>query len=259
MNTEKNNEDLKQSSIIYLQYLWRKKFKLLTTHHIIEHLLSLGLTHEYIESINFESIVVFLREPKIVSASKACLLRIHKLCILRHGSSNILENINVRTFLASLMIVYHPTNIFEEINTLENSLFESSKKMLTNFQNICNIIHLSANHSFKDVPYEMSKDFMTMVFEYMKCFNEWKKPDAIKLVSRIKDALIALYNAKEQLPYNELNSSNFEIELNLQIEKLRNKLSDIAGLETLSQFDEEINSSVMLTQFDKQLNSRINK
>lgn len=235
MNTKNNNDDLKQSSIIYIQYLWRKKFKLLTTHHIIEHLLSLGLTHEYIESIKFESIVVFLREPNIVVASKACLQRIYKLCILQHGSSNILENINVRMFLASLMIVYHPTHVFEEINTLEKSLFESSKKMLTIFQNICKIIQLSTNHSFRDVPYEMSKDFMTMIFEYMKCFNEWKNPDAITIVSHIKDALIALYNAKEQLPYNELDSFNIEIEieLDLQIKKLRNKLSEIAGLKAL--------------------------
>ena len=98
-----------------------------------------------------------------------------------------------------------------------------------------------------------------MLFDYFKCFYAWKKPDEAKLVCRIKHALIALYNAQDLLPYNELDNSNIIIEFKTQIERLRNKLQQLAGLETLIQFDEEHNPSLILGQFNKQLNIGINK
>ena len=262
MNKETDNNDVKQLSIVYLQRLWNRKFKLLTTHHIIEHLFSLGLTNEHVQSINFESLVVFLKKKSILLASKKCLLRIYQLCFNRHGSSNIFnmsENKNVRIFLASFMITYYPTHVFESMGTLEKPLFESSEKMLKTFQNICNIIHTSPNHCFHDVPHELSEKFLTMFFEYINCFKTWKTPDEAIIVQRIKNALIALYNAKDHLSHNNSNYSNLQIELDTQINRLRTKLRQIAGLEKLAQFDEEHKPLDTIMQFDTQLNSEINR
>jgi hypothetical protein len=240
LRSEKKVKDLKQSSIIFLQRLWKKKFKQLTTYRIIEYLFSIGLTIEHVKSINFELLVVFLREKSIISATKACLQRIHQLCIIRHGSQNSENiNVNVRVFLASFMIAYHPTSVFEDIGTLEKALIEATIPLLTTFQNICKIIRISAKHSFQDVPYELTKDFLTMLFEYFKRFKAWKVPDEAKLTCRLKHALIALYQAKEHLPPNEPEDSKLKIELRVQIERLRNKLQQIAGVDALLKFDEQ--------------------
>ena len=52
----------KEEAVIHLQYLWKNKFKHLTTYRLIEHLFSIGFTIEHIESINFNSLVNFLKK-----------------------------------------------------------------------------------------------------------------------------------------------------------------------------------------------------
>jgi hypothetical protein len=247
------SDNLKQSSIMLLQRIWRKKFKLLTTYRIIEHLFSIGLTIEKVKLMKFEPLVIFLREKSIISATKVCLLRIYQLCISRHGSSNIVilpENINVRIFLSSYMIAYYPQNVFENIGTLEKALLDATIPLLTRFQNICKTICSSAKHTFQDVPDELTKDFLTMLFEFYKNFKEWKVPDVAKLTSRIKHALTALYKAKEQIMLHEPDNSELKIEFNKQIERLRIKLRQVAGVNALEQFDVE-----QISGFEDELNT----
>ena len=216
----------KEEAVIHLQYLWKNKFKHLTTYRLIEHLFSIGFTIEHIESINFNSLVNFLKKKSILSANKVCLQRIYQLCIFRHGSySHNLENINIRVFLAGFMIVYHPNSVFYNIGTIEKALIEATKPLLTNYQNICKAIYMLDRHSFQDVPYELTKDFLTMLFKYFECFKAWKEPDVVKLICRIKSALNALYQAEENII-----DIDQRIEFNINIERLRNKLQQIAGV-----------------------------
>ena len=62
-------------------------------------------------------------------------------------------------------------------------------------------------------------------------------PDEAKLTCRIKHALIALYQAEEHLPPAEPTDSKLRLEFRTQIDRLRTKLSQIAGPEALEQFD----------------------
>ena len=78
-----------------------------------------------------------------------------------------------------------------------------------------------------------------MLFEYLKRFKAWKVPDEAKLTCRIKHALIALYQAEEHLPPDEPEDSKLKIEFRTQIERLRSKLQQIAGVDALNQFDEQ--------------------
>ena len=252
--TKTNKEDLIKSSTVYLQCLWKRKFKLLTTHRIVKYLLSLGLTHEHVNSISFDSLVVFLRGKDLISASKACLQRIYYLCISRHGSSNTsfsFENDNIKVFLSVYMIACHPNSIFDNMGTVENELYKASIPLITTFQNICNVIHLS-NNSFHDVSHDLTKDFLSLLFKYVECFKEWKLQDEIVFVGRIKNALSALYNAKKQLPHNEPDNSHIKIELLTQINQLRNKLEKIAGSEALVQFEQQYTEQYTEQQYTEQ-------
>ena len=78
-----------------------------------------------------------------------------------------------------------------------------------------------------------------MLFEFLKRFKAWKVPDEAKLTCRIKHALIALYQAEEHLPPDEPEDSKLKVEFRTQIERLRGKLQQIAGVDALNRFDEQ--------------------
>ena len=189
-------------------------------------------------SHSFESLVVLLREKPIINVTKAALQRIHLLSTFRHGSpSKALtpENVNVRVFLAGFMIAYRPTHVFEAMGPLEKALYEAAIPLLKTFQNICSVV--KTHGSFQAVPSELTENFPTMLFEYLKRFKAWKIPDEAKLTCRIKHALIALYQAEEHLPFDEPEDSKLKIEFRTQIERLRSKLLQIAGHAAVAEFD----------------------
>jgi hypothetical protein len=143
----------------------------------------------------------------------------------------------VRVFLAGFMIAFRPTHVFESMGQLEQALFESAVPLITNFQRIVECV--ASGGSFQVVSPELTCQFPTMLFEYLKRFKAWKVPDEAKLTCRIKHALIALYGAEQHLPPDEPEDSKLKIEFRTQIERLRSKLSQIAGPDALAQFDSE--------------------
>ena len=143
----------------------------------------------------------------------------------------------MRVFLAGFMIAYRPTHVFESMGALEHALLEAATPLLSAFQKIYTCI--IRNGSFDAVPHELTKDFPTLLFEYLKRFKAWKVPDEAKLTCRIKHALIALYQAEEHLPPDEPEDSKLKMEFRMQIERLRNKLQQIAGVDALEKFDEQ--------------------
>lgn len=203
-------------------------------------------TIQDVKAKSFESLVVSLREKNTIAATKAALQRIHILCTLRHGSpSKTLapENVNVRVFLAAFMIAYRPTHVFESMGPLEQSLLESSIPLLETFQKIRDSLRNPEQlRGFAGVPEELTAEFPTMLFEYLKRFKAWKVPDEAKLTCRIKHALIGLYQAEGHLPPDEPEESKLKAEFRTQIERLRSKLQQIAGADALAQFDEERSS-----------------
>ena len=226
------------SAAIKLQHLWRRKFSKRTTACFMNKYFTNGATKEHTLSISFEALVVHLREKPVIGLAKAALQRIHLLSTFRHGSpSKALspENVNVRVFLAGFMIAYRPTFVFESMGRLEQPLYEKAIVLLALFEKIGRSVQ--EHGSFAEVPFELTKNFPTALFEYLKAFKAWKVPDEAKLTLRIKHALIALYQAKEHLPPDEPEDSKLKVEFRTQIERLRGKLQQIAGIDALNEFD----------------------
>jgi hypothetical protein len=195
--------DRRTSAAIKIQHYWRMKFQHRTTHRIVDTHLSQGVTIDHVKSISFEALVSLLREKPVIAITKAALQRVHLLTTFRHGSPSaalIPENVNVRVFLAGFMIAYRPTHVFESMGTLEQALYDAATPMLGTFEAICKHINGSKQHSFEEVPHELTKDFPTMLLEYLKKFKAWKVPDEAKLTVRIKHALVALYEAEVNFP-----------------------------------------------------------
>ena len=253
-----------QNSARMIQKNWRHMFRFNKTHQIVEKFLKEGPTSSRVKSIrsvfslfillfqcftsmtppslhsSFESLVVYLREKHVISIAKKCLQRVHLLSTFRHGSPSralSAENVNVRVFLAGFMIAYRPTHVFESMGALEHALLEATTPLLDAFEKICACIQ--KDKAFSEVPPELTKDFPTLLFEYLKRFKAWKGPDEAKLTCRIKHALVALYQAEEHLPADEPPDSKLKLEFRTQIERLRSKLEQIAGAEALAKFDSD--------------------
>ena len=135
------------------------------------------------------------------------------------------------------MIAYRPTHVFESMGALEHALLEATTPLLDAFEKICACIQ--KDKAFSEVPPELTKDFPTLLFEYLKRFKAWKGPDEAKLTCRIKHALVALYQAEQHLPSDEPEDSKLRMEFRTQIERLRSKLQQIAGAEALQKFDDD--------------------
>ena len=182
--------------------------------------------------------VIFLREPCLIQVTKLLLQRIHMLTDFLHrpgpGESNP-PSIQVRVFLASFMIAYKQSHVFEEMKELETTLLGSAKVFVELIEHIARLI--IEQGSFSNIPKDTTANFSTCLFKFLKDFNAWKVPDEKKLTRRIWHALIALENAQMHLPADEAEQSSLKIELRTQTDRLRNKLRQIAGVAKVQEFD----------------------
>ena len=220
---------------------WRNRFAKNTTQKLVQRAyVQMHINIDHVKSISFQSLVEFLRQRPVIAAMKAALQRIHYLATFRHGSpsrSLAPENINVRVFLAAFMIAYRPTHVFENMGPLERDLFEAGVPLLSMFETICKTLLHAQHKHFQNVPANQTKDFPTTLFEYLRRFKAWKVPDEAKLIARISNALVALYEAHLHLPPDEPQDSDLNVEFRASIDRLRGKLEQIGGPEAIQKFD----------------------
>jgi hypothetical protein len=153
------------------------------------------------------------------------------------------EHVNIRVVLAAYMIAVQPTQVFESMGVLEKSLFESAVVLTTSLEHLATDV--ARTGAFCLVGADMAESFPKAIFEFLRRFKAWKVPDEAKLTCRIKHALIALYQAEQQLPPDEPEDSKLRIEFRVQTERLRSKLQQIAGVGALAEFDQNCKSGVL--------------
>ena len=250
----KATPDPKLVAAYNIQTYWRKNFSKQTTVDLVSKVREdFNFTPDHVKAISFEALVVFLREKPVIAAMKGALQRIHYITTCLHGSPSkhmMPENVNVRVFLAAYMIVYRSSHVFESMGTLEQALFESAVPLLNTFHEICSKIMEAKTAGEKTnftsiVPTSLSKEFPTLLFEYLKRFKAWKTPDEAKLLCRIKHALVALYQAESHLPPDEPEDSKLKIEFKTQIVRLREKLSQLGGPEALEKFNADYSAGIL--------------
>ena len=130
------------------------------------------------------------------------------------------------------MMVFCPAQVFEEMSPLAVSAMDAGRLLLSCFEGIIDAIIKGA--AFRNLDVNLRASFPELLFDYLTKFMAWKVPDQEKLVGRFRHALIALYGALETVPEEQVG---LRIELDAQIERLRTKLQQIAGVEELNDFD----------------------
>jgi regulator of replication initiation timing len=185
----------------------------------------------------FDTLVSKLHEESRIKIVRSFLKRIHMSSIYRHKiTSDLNFVVDARVVMAGFMIAYHHTSVFEQVGDLEKTVMGSSAEILELMERIAKLIF--ANGSFQAVSGELTQEFHSLILKYIADFMAWKIPDEIKLKNRIIHALIALEESQMHIPEDEPADSRLNVQLKLQMDRLRAKLAHIAGPSALAAYDE---------------------
>ena len=144
------------------------------------------------------------------------MLKIKDAQTIRATRGILGDQINTKVFLASYMIALHPDRVFDQMGLLEQAVFNAATPLV---------------RVFTDSVAEgrLSRGFQELLTEYNARFLEWKQIDQVAICRRIKHALVDLYRYHDGT--NEAITTH--------IERLRLKLTTIAGAAALMTFDME--------------------
>ena len=210
-------------SIVKFQRCWRKFVQKETlAHHIMTLCGTYGFTEERMKTTrDMEDMKNLLRDVRVVEQIGLILQYIHFVS----GRNNyIITDWKTRVFLAMPLIMYRTSEVFEE---MDFPLLKITTKLLTMFHEICGPLHKPT--------LKLIQAFPSTLKVYMENFKRWKAKDGAKLKCRIRHALVALYQAQEEVHKNE--GSNYLETVNEQIAKMRVKLFNLAGQDGVDQFD----------------------
>ena len=76
------------------------------------------------------------------------------------------------------MIALRPTHVFESMGELEQALYESAVPVIESFQRV--VKHVESDGVFLTIPFELTANFPTVLYEYLKRFKLWKVPDEVR-------------------------------------------------------------------------------
>jgi hypothetical protein len=206
--------------------------------------------------------VALLKSKVTMSIYKVCIERLnylsHRLysnakedtCYKEEDCSN---PVKVDTFLAAYILVGRPEKIFENMGASEEELFHSAECVLKLFEEIISI--LDSGKQFRDLDRKITKSFSSALTQYYQQFEVWKIRDQEHLARRIKHALIALQQARQQHSSNEplKSSDSAQLRAQIMISRLRGRLQRVAGKAELERLDqdhpEESNSTADASYF----------
>ena len=159
-------------------------------------------------------------------------------------------------------IAAKPSHVFEVMGEREKRLRESATQLIVCFHEILNLLHTepttevtttttttgqqyehhhhqqrSSFNSMMMVDSPLVK-FPSLLYGYFRIFREWKDIDRIKTTKRVKNALNALYDAEMAFPVDCPSCFSDRMDqIRTQIEMLRTRMQQIAGVGALEEFD----------------------
>jgi len=187
---------------------------------------------------SFDRLVAFLKMGNVIKHSKMLLFRVVAMCVQLFGkvadSSNNVSVVQVhsRIFLASFMVSGRPNHVFESLGAMERELMEASNVMLHKFEGMIRALREHGIDAFRS----HGADFQQVLLDYLVKFKTWKVPDEHKLLTRIKHALVALYQARAHVPDGDQLLQEFQA----QIGRLQGKFREIGGDAAFEQFQQEV-------------------
>ena len=220
---------------------WRNYLSTNTTFTLAKAFTDKGFLVETLQANTFDATITLLKQKDTIDVAKRCLMRVHKLSAMLHGTShltNVPTRIHVKVFLSSYLILLHRARVFESMGDAEGFLFESSQKLCMNFEAIMKALTIEKKPFYK-ISHDLTKSFPILLFNYIDWFKKWKLVDEVKLYGRIKHALVALLEARKLLPLDDFENSEQEKSFLEDLGRLKNKLIHIGGPMKWQQFEKD--------------------
>ncbi|KAJ1466809.1 hypothetical protein T484DRAFT_3632510 [Baffinella frigidus] len=196
-----------------------------------------GISESGAREITFTSLSETLRDIPVVHMMKHLLYRLCAIAI--DGEKDLPAdeqdaNINVQSFLASYMIAFHPTSVFESTSCLERLLIHKASKMLQVVESMRHNIlaKVSLLQQMKS-----ARGLHTAIFEYMQTFREWKDIDVKKLLARMNHELEAVLLSEQQLHGHDTETSTLRKGLQSQQNRIISEAAYVAGKQGVKEMD----------------------
>ena len=197
-----------------------------------------------------------MKRKDVIAKATTCLNQLGQLVVqvdVSHLSADDMRPTQARqaasiisSFLAAHLIVYHPKNIFESMGSMETSLCESAKQLLTNFDAVKEALDQICRMSPDPMePYGLLKPtivaYASSLFSYVELFLVWKAQDQARLSERVCKSLLSLRDALREASLNVKpeEAAGLRATMLTQADSLRGQLLRIAGAEALAKFDLE--------------------
>ena len=193
--------------------------------------------------------VEHLRKKETIEVAKTTLQVVTVTCL--KGQTNTFglsmprlpQDMNIRVLLAAFLSTLFPHKIYQSIGEKEILVMDTSKTFLDSLRAIIAIACAAKDSfNFNMLPFQMLYTFPTQVCCYIHAFQNWKSQDTPELFSKVKHALLQLYNTKFHHPPSVDSTGNPDTitrELRSQISRLRGKFVELSGVQKLVEFDND--------------------
>ena len=194
-----------------------------------------GVDEHMARTTTFQVFLENIRQASVIQIMDRLIFRVCTLTvdiagdIVRKQSDVV---INPRIFMLSYLVVFFPSKVFESMGSAETELQDVATLMLEVFE--CMRNEILSGVAVKDAA-KNAAAFTPRLFEYLESYKRWKQPDELKLTSRIKHALQALFNSELLLRVDDVNTVTIRKEFHAQQDHLMSKALQIAGEEGVNE------------------------
>ena len=192
-------------------------------------------THNLFCFIRYEAFVKLLGKDFSIANTKLVLSRVMRLCRRFYPlSSQGTFDIEIPKFQVAYLAVIFPQKTFHSNTPLDIAVKASANRLVASWEFI--LAHLRTTR-FCQIHRALTGDFLMVIENYLRDFENWKVVDLAKLIKRMRDSLIYLYKVRSQ-------ESTISIEdargIDDKIPLIRSRLARIAGPSALIELDEYI-------------------
>jgi hypothetical protein len=192
------------------------------------------------ETMPFPAMVDHIRNPEVLKAAHSffSLLSIRAgveaPAVIQGGQA---ERVNVRVLLAGHLCLNHPVQVFRSLGFSEQRLLTACRNMHAAILHV--IGEFSANGSFDGVAEGTWDAWKDTTKVYLRAFNEWKGPDLVNLLERLKNAFLLVRRALS----NAALSDTEREEIHGQLNRLRGKIIQLSSQAEMDAFEAANNMS----------------
>ena len=212
------------------------------------------VTLEHMETLTFEEITVFLKREEVITHFRIFLLELlgaYFDTLPASEADHLRTSLSITSaclFLASYILAIHPTRVIKTPTDETQTLVQAGKNFVDQISRVVNVLRMPVEESttiFKTfhVPLLCKDLTKAALVEFIPKFIVWKKKDEEILVGRIKHAIWSLMGATVGLMGDSERmdmQDPFVIQLQDQVERLRDKLGKIGGAQRLAELDADI-------------------